>query len=801
MKFTFSWLKEHLLTDASLNEITENLTMLGLEIEGVFDRSKDLEKLVVGQVLEIKKHFDADKLQVCLINNGTEKVQVVCGANNVRKNLKCVYAASGVYVPGIDATLKKASIRGVPSNGMLLSEREMGLSEEHEGIVELADESVVGDSVVDAMGLSDPVIEIAVTPNRGDCLGVRGIARDLAALGIGTLKPLDQRLTHGSFDSPIQVFLDLNDQYIDACPQFLGRYFRGVKNVASPQWIQDRLSAVGLRPISALVDITNLMTIEYCRPLHVFDADKLHGDIHVRMAKQGEKITGIDGRQYELDPEMTVIADEKCAGAIAGVIGGVDSGCTNETVNVFVESALFSPIRTATTGRRLNLQSDARFRFERGIDSQFLEQGMQIASSLIMDICGGEASKIIIAGAPPSSVLSISFRPARVKKLAGVDIEEEEMCRIFEVLGFEVSSKTDKWDVSVPSWRNDIVGEACLIEEIVRVFGYDKIPTTPMDRADVIPQAAWNSDQRRRAQVRRTLAAGGLVEAVTVSFMADDKARLFGGGTDALRLVNPISADLNAMRPSILPNLITAAGRNAGRGIADCSLFEVGPQFKGDDADDQEIVASGIRTGRSGRRNWAENPRSVDVFDAKSDALAALSSAGVPIKNLQTFKAAPNWYHPGRSGTLNLGQKMILANFGEIHPNVLAKLDVKGPVVGFEVYLDNLPKQKRSKGATRPLVQLSPFHSVDRDLAFVVDEEVSAEVLIRAAMSADKTLVSDVTAFDLFQGGNLGDGRKSLALNITLQPTEKTLTDIEINAVCSKIIEVVKETTGGVLRS
>jgi phenylalanyl-tRNA synthetase beta chain len=728
-------------------------------------------------------------------------VEVVCGAPNVRKNLKCVYAASGSYVPGIDATLKKAKIRGVLSDGMLLSEREMGLSDEHEGIVELADDAIVGASVVNVMGLDDPVIEIAITPNRGDCLGVRGIARDLAALGLGTLKPLDTGPIKGAFDSPIKIQMDLHDQYVDACPQFLGRYFRGVKNTASPKWMQDRLLAVGLRPISALVDITNLMTIEHCRPLHVFDADKLHGDIHVRMAKQSEKITGIDGKEYNLDPEMTVIADEKTAGSIAGVMGGIASGCTEKTVNVFVESALFSPIRTATTGRKLNLQSDARFRFERGIDSQFLEPGMQVATGLILDICGGEASEIVYAGAAPNSILPISFRPTRVKGLVGIDIEEDEMKRIFEVLGFEVLDAGKEWNISIPTWRNDIVGEACLVEEIVRVFGYDKIPTTPMQRAEVVPAAAWNLDQRRRAQVRRSLAAGGLVEAVTVSFMADDQAKLFGGGVDALKLVNPISADLNTMRPSILPNLIMAAGRNADRGIADCSLYEVGPQFTGDDVDGQEIVATGIRSGRSGRRNWAESPRNVDVFDAKADALAALGAAGVPTNNVQTFSEAPDWYHPGRSGTLNLGQNTILAAFGEIHPGVLAKMDVKGPVAGFEVFLDNLPKQKRPKDTTRPLVQLSPFHSVNRDLAFVVDEEVSAGALMRAAMSADKALISDVTAFDLFQGENLGVGRKSIALNITMQPTEKTLTDSEINSVCSKIISVVEKTTGGVLRS
>jgi phenylalanyl-tRNA synthetase beta chain len=801
MKITLSWLKEHLETEASLDEITDKLTMLGLEVEDVLKRSSGLESFVVGHILEANKHLDADKLQVCLVDNGVEKVEVVCGAPNARKGLKCVYAASGLYVPGIDITLKMAKIRGVLSNGMLLSEREMGLSDEHDGIVELSDDAIVGASVVDVMGLSDPVIDIAITPNRGDCLGVRGIARDLAAFGLGTLKPLDTTPLEGTFNSPIKVYMDLDDEHADACSQFVGRYIQGVKNVESPKWLKDRLLAVGLRPISALVDITNLMTIEYCRPLHVFDADKLHGNIHVRMAKQGEKITGIDGKEYDLDPEITVIADDKFVGSIAGVMGCVISGCTKETVNVFLEAALFNPIRTSTTGRKLNLHSDARFRFERGVDSQFLEPGMHIATGLILDICGGEVSEIISAGVAPDRSPSISFRPSRVKGLAGVAVKEDEMKRILEVLGFGVFDTGREWDVSVPTWRNDIVGEACLVEEIARVFGYDKIPTTPMKRAEVIPHAAWNLDQRRRANVRRSLAACGLVEAVTVSFMADNQARLFGGRVDVLKLANPISADLDTMRPSILPNLITAVGRNADRGLADCSLFEIGPQFAGYDVDSQEMVATGIRSGRSGRRNWAETPRNVDVFDSKADALTALEAAGVPTDSLQTFSEAPDWYHPGRSGTLNLGQKTMLAAFGEIHPGVLAKMGVKGPVAGFEVYLENLPKQKRHKGTTRSLVQFSPFHSVNRDLAFVVDEEVSAGALMRAARSADKALISDVSTFDLFQGGNLGDGRKSIALNITLQPIEKTLTDEEINTVCNKIINVVEKATGGVLRS
>ena len=801
MKITLNWLKQHLETDASLEELCDRLTMLGLEIESVTDRAKGLETFVVAHVEDAVKHPDADKLKVCKVNDGSQTWEVVCGAPNARTGMKGVFAASGAYIPGIDMTLKKAKIRGVESNGMLLSEREMGLSDAHDGIVELSDDAPVGASAVEIMGLNDPVIDIAITPNRGDCLGIRGIARDLAASGIGTLKPLEATPVAGTFDSPIKVHLDLDGEQADACPYFVGRYIRGVKNVESPKWLKDQLLAIGLRPISALVDVTNLMTIEHCRPLHVFDADKVHGDIHVRLATDGEKLLALDGKEYELDAEMTVIADEQQAEAMGGVMGGEISGCTEETVNVFVESALFDAVRTATTGRRLNLQSDARFRFERGIDSAFLVPGMEIATQLILDICGGEPSELVIAGQEPDRSLSIPFRPSRIKGLAGVEVDEDEMKRILTVLGFGVSSTGDSWNVSVPTWRNDIVGEACLVEEIVRVHGYDKIPETPMQREGVVPHPAWNAAQRRRADVRRTLAARGLVEAVTLSFMTTEGAALFGGGDAALKLVNPISSDLDTMRPSILPNLIAAAGRNDDRGLPLSALFEVGPQFSGDDADGQETVATGIRTTRTGPRNWALSARDVDVFDAKADALAALASAGAPVDKLQVFTEAPGWYHPGRSGTLNLGPQTVLAAFGEIHPGILSQMGVKGPIAGFEVFLDNLPQPKKNKGTTRPLVQLSPFHPVNRDFAFVVSKEVSADKIIRAAKSADKSLISDVLVFDVFEGGNLGDGLVSLAVNVTLQPQEKTLTDEEIEAVSSKVVAEVEKATGATLRS
>jgi len=801
MKITLGWLKEQLDTDAPLVDITDRLTMLGLEIESVDERSKGLEGFVVGHVIEAVKHPDADKLQICSVDTGSEVLAVVCGAPNARTGLKGVFAASGSYIPGLDVTLKKAEIRGVESNGMLLSEREMGLSEEHDGIVELADDAPVGASAVSVMGLDDPVIDIAITPNRGDCLGVRGIARDLAASGMGTLRPLDTTPVKGTFKSPVNVSIDLDADHADACPQFVGRYIRGVKNAESPKWLKDKLLAIGLRPISALVDITNLMTIEHCRPLHVFDADKITGDIHVRMAKPGETLLALNDKEYEMDGAMTVVADDHDAEALGGVMGGERSGVTETTVNVFVESALFDPVRTAITGRKLNLQSDARFRFERGIDKAFLETGMEIATRYILDICGGEASEVVIAGTGPDRKLVVPFRPARVLQLAGVDVAIADMKRILDDLGFEVSGEGEMLDVSVPTWRGDIVGEACLVEEIVRVNGYDKLPMVSLPRLEAVPHAALNSDQRRRADARRALAAAGLVEAVTLSFMQADHAALFGGGGEDLVLVNPISSELGVMRPSILPNLIAATGRNADMGIGDCSLFEIGPQFRGDEPDGQDMVASGVRSGRNGRRNWARAPRPVDAFDAKSDALTALAAAGAPTNKLQIDTvAAPDWYHPGRSGTFNLGPKTVLAAFGEVHPGVLAKMGVKGPVVAFEVYLDNLPKAKKAKSTTKPMLRLSPLQPVKRDFAFVVDSQVRADAVVRAALSADKALISDVSVFDVFAGGNLGEGRKSLAINVTLQPTAQTLTEEEIELVSKRIIAAVETASGGSLR-
>ena len=800
MKFSLAWLEKDLETTASAQEIAETLTMIGLEIESVDDPAERLQGFTVAHVIEAKQHPDADRLQVCTVDAGDETFQVVCGAPNVRTGMKGVFAREGSHIPGTGITLKKAKIRGVESNGMLLSARELGLSDDHEGIVELPDDAPIGAAAAGIMGLSDPVFDIQITPNRADCLGVRGVARDLAAAGIGTLKPIEGHDVKPTFVSPVKVHLDFDDEAKDACPYFVGRHFKGIKNGPSPDWLQQKLVQIGLRPISALVDITNLMTIAYCRPLHVFDVGKLNGDLHVRLARKGEKLLALDGKEYDLDEEMTVIADAAEAEALGGVMGGEATGCTAETTEVFLESAYFDPTRTAMTGRKLNLQSDARFRFERGIDPAFMIDGAEIASALILGICGGEASEMIIAGAEPNWQRSYHLRKSRVEALGGVSVPPERIEEILAALGFTVTATDDGWDAAVPSWRHDVVGEADLVEEVLRIHGFDNIPTISLPRVAAVPTAAINVAQERRAQARRALAARGLIEAVTYSFLPSDQAALFGGAPDAIRLVNPISSDLDVMRPSILPNLIAAAGRNADRGNADIALFEVGPQFAGENPDDQSTNAAGLRAGNAVPRGWSETLRAADAFDAKADVLDVLGQIGAPVASLQIVAEAPDWYHPGRSGSIRLGPKTVLANFGEIHPRILKAMDVAGPMAAFEIYLGGVPMPKGNRGPARPALALSPFQSVSRDFAFIVENSVEAGALMRAAGSADNRLIADVTVFDVFTGGALGEGKKSIAIAVTLQPTEATLTDAEIEAVSDKIVANVTKQTGGVLR-
>ncbi len=581
---------------------------------------------------------------------------------------------------------------------------------------------------------------------------------------------------------------------------FVGRYLRGVRNGPSPRWLQDRLKAVGLRPISALVDITNYFTMDLARPLHVFDADKLTGDITPRLARPGETMQALDGREYVLDGEMTVIADSAGPQALGGVMGAETTGCTEETVNVFLEVALFDPLRTAMTGRKLGIHSDARYRFERGVDPMAVLPSMEAATRLILELCGGEASAPVVAGAPLEWRRSLSLRPERVAELGGVDVPASDCARILSALGCTVRDiENGRLAVEPPSWRPDIEGEADLVEEVLRIHGYEFIPATPLGLETTLPQRALAPEQERAVRVRRALAARGMTEAVTFSFLRSSEAALFGGGQEELALANPISADLDRMRPSILPNLIGAAGRNADRGIADGTLFEVGPQYGGIAPEDQRLVAAGLRWGRSGPRHWATAPRAVDAFDAKADAVAALEAAGAPVANLQVTADAPAWYHPGRSGALRLGPKM-LALFGELHPGVLSELGFDGRAVGFEVFLDTVPEPKAKGGKARPLLRVSPLQPVERDFAFVLDADVAADAVVKAVRSADKALIVGVSIFDIYAGAGVGEGRKSLAVSVTLQPTKGTLTDAEIDAVSQRIIAAVEKATGGTLR-
>jgi len=796
VKTTLAWLKTHLETAAPLGQIVETLAMRGLEVESLEDRAKSLAPFLVARVLNAKRHPDADKLQLCLVDTGTEKLEVVCGAPNARADMLAVFAPVGSVIPRTGMVLKATKIRGVVSNGMLCSGYELNLSEDKEGILDLPEGLEVGASFAKAVGLDDPVFDVKVTPNRADCLSVRGIARDLAASGLGKLKALDATPVSSKFACPIAVHLAGPDE--QACPLFLGRLIRGVKNGPSPLWLQDRLKAIGLRPISALVDLTNFLTFDLGRPLHVFDADKLQGDLAVRGARKGESLEALNGKTYELDPGMTVIADAKGVLSLGGVIGGAASGCTETTVNVYIEGALFDPLRTAVTGRKLNLQSDARYRFERGLDPEFTRPGVEIATRHIIELCGGEASEIRVSGAVPIWRRTLRFRPDRTRSLGGIELAAGEQKRILEDLGCAVTEETDHFSVEPPSWRADIEGEACLVEEVLRIHGYEHIPAVSLPREEALPKPALTPAQRRSSFVRRSLAARGLVEAVSYSFMSLKQAAYFGGVPESLKLLNPISADLDVMRPSILPNLLDAARRNAGRGLKDCALCEIGPQYRDDTPEGQALVAAGLRAGDAQPKSWDSPARAVGAFDAKADALAALEASGVPPETLQLSAEAPAWYHPGRSGSFRQGPK-LLANFGEIHPGVLQAMDVKGPASGFEVFLDAVP-EPRSRGPARPLLRLSPLMPVARDFAFVVDEGVPAETLLKAARGVDKKLVAEVRLFDLYRGMGLPEGKKSLAIAVTLQPETATLTDTEIEAFSAKLVAAVEKATGGTLR-
>ena len=802
MKFTLSWLKEHLETQASLDEILDALTDLGLEVEGVEDPAAKLTAFTIGKVLAAEKHPDADRLRVLSVDTGDGKpVQVVCGAPNARAGLVGAFAAPGTYVPGIDVTLSVGKIRGVESHGMMCSERELQISDAHTGIIDLPEDAPVGTSFATYVGLDDPVIEIGLTPDRADCTGVSGIARDLAAAGLGTLKTPEVKPASGKGDCPVKVTIE----DAELCPGFALRMVKGVKNGSSPAWMQQRLIAIGLRPISALVDITNYVTMDRGRPLHVFDANKVAGNLVVRRAKDGEKVLALDEREYELTSEMCVIADDNGVESIAGIMGGEHSGCDENTTDVLIESALWNPMNIARTGRDLGIITDARYRFERGVDPEFMVDGMELATQLVLDFCGGEPTEPEVIGYEAYTPKVIKFPFAEVKRLVGIEVPSEEQIDIFKRLGFGVEGSGVEADISVPSWRiYDVEGKADLVEEVMRIHGENNIDPQPLPSHGAVNARILTPLQIRTRLAKRALAVRGMMESVSWSFIPAAHAELFGGGAKPLKLANPIAADMSDMRPSLLPGLLAAAQRNADQGIGDVALFEVAATYKGDTPEAQRRVAGGIRRGTAalvgGGRHWAGNGEPVGVFDAKADALAVLEAAGAPVANLQIERGAPEWYHPGRSGVIKLGPKVVLGHFGEFHPKALETLDVSGALCGFEVFIDAIPEPKKKATRTKAKLEISPFQMLRRDYAFVVEKDVTAATLVRAVSGADKKLITGVNVFDIFEGASLGEGKKSVALEVSIQPVERTLTDEDLEALSAKIVENVGKSAGGVLR-
>jgi phenylalanyl-tRNA synthetase beta chain len=806
MKFTLSWLKEHLNTQASLQTIVETLTRVGLEVEGVEDPAKDLAPYIIASVVSAEQHPNADRLRVCMVDVGDGKpVQVVCGAPNARAGMKSVFSPPGTFIPGKNITISVGMVRGVESAGMLCSAFELGLSEDHEGIIDLPTDAPIGQRYVDYAGVDDPVIDVAITPNRPDALGIAGIARDLAAAGLGTVitKPIEPVRGHGV--CPVDVKLNFSNDTRHLAPAFALRLVCGVKNGPSPEWMQRRLKAIGLRPINALVDITNYMTFDRNRPLHVFDAKKVKGTLIVRHAKDGDEIVALDGKTYRPDPSMVVIADDAGVESLAGIMGGEHSGCDHSTTDVLIESALWDALNIARSGRALGINTDARYRFERGVDLAFCVPGLELATQMVLDLCGGEASEILVAGSVPTPEKIVNFPWSEVKRLTGFELPVADMKAILTALGFSVSGTSDIVQVAVPSWRPDVGDKADLVEEIVRIAGLDQVAAVPLPRNHAaVPKPVLTLIQKRTRLAKRALATRGLVEAVTWSFIAKHEAEIFGGGKPELALANPIASDLSDMRPSLLPGLIKAAGRNADRGMPDAALFEVGQVFHSDAPDGQTIAASAIRRASARAavpgRHWAVADHPVDAFEAKADAMALLEALGVPTAGLQTVQGGPAWFHPGRSGTLQFGPKMIVGAFGELHPRVLEALDVRGPLVGIEVNLDALPPQKTKPTKMKAKLVLPDFQPVSRDFAFIADVSVPAAEIVKAAQAAERNLIADIAVFDLYEGAGVPAGKRSVAIAVTLQPAEKTLTDQEIDSVSTRIIAEVQKKTGAILR-
>jgi phenylalanyl-tRNA synthetase beta chain len=807
MKFTLSWLKDHLDTEATLDAIVETLTRIGLEVESVSDKAKAFSGFTVARVIEARQHPNADRLRVCIVDTGSgDPVQVVCGAPNARTGMRSVFAPPGSYIPGKDMTLGVGTIRGVESRGMLVSEMELELSENHEGIIDLPEDAPVGQPYAAYAGLDDPVIEINLTPNRPDCTSVHGIARDLAAAGLGKLKSDAVQPVKCSGACPVSVTLAFEAGDERLCPMFALRLVRGVRNGPSPPWMQRRLAAIGLRPINALVDITNYVTYDRGRPLHVFDAAKVKGNLTVRRARPGEEIVALDGRTYALDDGIVVIADESGPESIAGIMGGEHSGCDEGTTDVLIESALWDPLNIAQSGRRLGIQTDARYRFERGVDPAFTVPGLDLATRMVLEMCGGEPSETHVAGGLPDTDRIIDFPWTEVRRLSGLDVPRPESRVILESLGFHVAGSGDRVKVLPPSWRPDVEGKADLVEEVIRIVGLDRIAPQAFRREeDTVVKPILTLIQKRTRLAKRLLSARGLVEAVTWSFIGHEEAKLFGGGDRRLELANPIASDLSDMRPSLLPGLLKAAQRNADRAYGDVALFEVGQCFASDEPEGQTIKAAAVRRGTARAegvgRHWDGGAVAVDAFDAKADAMALLTALNVPTAGVQVVPGGPDWFHPGRSATLQFGPKTVLGAFGEIHPKVLRALDLKGPLVAFEITLDALPAPKHRPTKIKPRLTLSEFQPVTRDFAFVVGRDVAAGDILRAAQAAERQLIAGVDVFDVYEGQGIDPDKKSVAIAVTLQPTGKTLTDAEIEAVSQKIVAEVAKKTGAVLRS
>ena len=786
MKFTLSWLKDHLTTDASLDAIVDGLTRIGLEVEGVHNPGEALQAFRVARILSAERHPQADKLQVLSVDAGDGPMQVVCGAPNARAGLVGVFGAPGAYVPGLDVTLKVAAIRGVESNGMMCSARELQIGEGHDGIIELPEDAPVGTAYPDYAGLNDPVIDVSITPNRQDCMGVHGIARDLAAAGLGTLVPptVPEITTQGP--GP-----DVRIEDPAGCPAFYAQAVTGLTNGESPEWMRQRLTAIGQKPISTLVDITNYMTVDLGRPLHVYDAAKLTGSLVARRARAGETIEALNGKTYTLSEGMTVIADAAGVHDIGGIMGGEHSSVTADTTDVIIECAYFAPDAIARTGQALTLTSDARQRFERGVDPAFLDDGLAIATFLVQHYCGGTASAVTRAGEPPLAPRTIAYDPARAETLGGLAVAPERQCDILTRLGFQVA---DDWTVTVPTWRRDVEGSADLVEEVIRIEGIDKVEPVALPRVPGVARPTATADQKLERRVRRAAAARGLDEAVTWSFLSEAQAAPFGGG--AWSLANPISEDLKVMRPSLLPGLLSASARNLKRGITAVRLFEIGRRYL---ADGEHPTVGVVLAGNARERGWRSGKAATfDAYDAKAEALALLAAAGAPVDNLQVMGEAGDAWHPGQSGTLRLGPKTILARFGMLHPSLLKGFDLDGAVAAVELYLDALPA-KRVSGFMRAPFAPPALQSVRRDFAFLVPATLSADALVRAVRSADKPAITGARVFDVFTGAGVEEGMKSVAVEATLQPTDKSFTDEALKAIADKIVAAAAK-QGAVLR-